>query len=240
LDKNRKQHRDRLVVLSFVSVLLVLVYGPASQWFLGADRFLFDQFATHVRNTPVQDGVIVSINPAKKSTDEVIAEYGRVLAVLKEQPVTRIIVSQAPPIEDLPGWAATLSSGVPVFAPTDHRLADVATKTGILDITPDPDEVLRQIRMWHLQGGIMTPSLPLTVALHRQDYAADSRISNDGSMQKTCSRPTLRVVCSLARPYSSIRSHRWSARPRSCRHSNSSRIRKSSRACLQISNSDKS
>jgi serine/threonine-protein kinase len=194
LDKNRKQHRDRLVVLSFVSVLLVLVYGPASQWFLGADRFLFDQFATHVRNTPVQDGVIVSINPAKKSTDEVIAEYGRVLAVLKEQPVTRIIVSQAPPIEDLPGWAATLSSGVPVFAPTDHRLADVATKTGILDITPDPDEVLRQIRMWHLQGGIMTPSLPLTVALHRQDYAADSRISNaDSAIYLTNYSPIARI-----------------------------------------------
>jgi hypothetical protein len=43
LDKQRKQQRDRLVVLSFVSVLLVLIYGPASPWFLGADRFLFDQ-----------------------------------------------------------------------------------------------------------------------------------------------------------------------------------------------------
>jgi serine/threonine-protein kinase len=194
LEKKRKQHRDRLVVLSFISVLLVLVYGPASQWFLGADRFLFDQFATHLPNTPVQSGVIISINPAKKSTDEVIAEYGRILAVLREQPVTRIIISQAPPMDELPGWAATLSSGVPVFAPADHRLADMVAKSGILDVTPDADGVLRQIRLWHLRGGIMTPSLPLSVALHDKDYVADSRISNaDSAIYLTNYSPIARL-----------------------------------------------
>ncbi len=194
MDKNRKHQRDRLVVLSFVSVLLVLVYGPASQWFLGADRFLFDQFATHAPNKPVQNGVIVSINPAKKSTDEVIAEYGRIIAVLKEQPITRIIISQAPPIDELPGWAATLSAGVPVFAPADHRLADMAAKSGILEVTPDADEVLRQLRLWHLQGGIMTPSLPLSVALHGQNYVADSRISNaDSAIYLTNYSPIARI-----------------------------------------------
>ena len=65
MDKKRKEHRDRLVVLSFVSVLLLLIYGPAAPWFLGADRFLFDQFATHVRNAPLENSVIISVNPAK-------------------------------------------------------------------------------------------------------------------------------------------------------------------------------
>lgn len=181
MDKKRKHQRDRLVVLSFVSVLLVLIYGPASQWFLGADRFLFDQFATFTSNEPVENGVIISIIPAKKSTDEIVAEYGRVLTVLQKQPVKRIIISQAPAMDELPGWAATLSTGVPVFAPADHRLADVATKSGVLDITPDSDGVLRQLKLWHLQGGIMTPSLPLSVALHGEDYVADSRISNADS-----------------------------------------------------------
>lgn len=181
MDKKRKHQRDRLVVLSFVSVLLVLIYGPASQWFLGADRFLFDQFATYTGNEPVDNGVIISIDPAKKSTDEVIAEYGRVLAVLKRQPVKRIIISQAPAMDELPAWAPTLSSGVPAFVPADHRLADVAAKSGLLDISPDSDGVLRQLKLWHLQGGIMTPSLPLSVALHGRDYTADSRISNADS-----------------------------------------------------------
>ncbi len=180
MDKQRKEHRDRLVTLSFVSVLLILIYGPGAPWFVGADRFLFDQFATHVRNAPLQNGLIVSINPSNKSADEVTAEYGRALKVFKEHNVERIIISQAPDMDDaaeLPGWAAALSSGVPVFVPSDHRLADVATTTGILDLQPDSDDVLRRSRLWHLQGGIMSPSLPLSVALHDQDYATDPRIS---------------------------------------------------------------
>ena len=181
MDKERKEHRDRLVVLSFVSVLLVLIYGPAAPWFHGADRFLYDQFATHVKNAPLENGLIISINPAKKSDEEVIAEYGRILTVLKDQDVERIIIPQAPEMDgtsELPGWAATLSSGVPVFAPADHRLADVSTTTGILSLQPDSDDVLRRSRLWHLQGGIMSPSLPLSVALHHEDYAADPRVSS--------------------------------------------------------------
>jgi len=181
LDKERKEHRDRLVVLSFVSVLLVLIYGPASTWFLGADRFVFDQFATHVKNAPLENGLIVSVNPSRKSEDEVTAEFGRLLNVFRHQNVERIIISQGPVLDsvsELPGWAATLSSSVPVFTPADHRLADVATTTGILSLQPDRDDVLRRSRLWHLQGGIMSPALPLAVALHRQNYAADPRVSS--------------------------------------------------------------
>jgi len=181
LDKKRKEHRDRLVVLSFVSVLLILIYGPAAPWFVGADRFLFDQFATHVRNAPLENGVIISVNPARKSSDEVTAEYGRVVQVLNEYNAERIIISQGPKMEsdaELPGWAVTLATGVPVFTPSDHRLADVVTTTGILSLQPDSDNVLRWSGLWHLQGGIMSASLPLSVALHGQNCAIDSQISS--------------------------------------------------------------
>jgi len=180
LEKKRKVHRDRLVVLSFVSVLLVLIYGPAAPWFLGADRFLFDQFATHVRNAPLENGLIVSVNPTKKSVDEVTAEFGRVLQVLIKNKVKRIIISQGPELgsgTELPGWAVTLATGVPVFTPSDHRLADVVTTTGILSLQPDSDDVLRWSSLWYLQGGLMSPSLPLSVALHEQDFAIDPQIS---------------------------------------------------------------
>ena len=197
MDKQRKQQRDRLVVLSFVSVLLVLMYGPGAPWFVGADRFLFDQFATHVRNKPLANGMIVSINPAKKSADEVAAEYGRVLKVLNDNEAGRIVIPQAPALEtisELPGWAATLSTGVPVFAPAGHRLADVATATGILGLRTDSDNVLRQSRLWHLHGGIMSPSLPLAVALHDQNQATDPRISAaDSAIYLTNYKPIERL-----------------------------------------------
>jgi hypothetical protein len=53
LDKQRKEHRDRLVALTFVSVLLVLIYGPGAPWFVAADRLLYDRLASHVQNEPV-------------------------------------------------------------------------------------------------------------------------------------------------------------------------------------------
>ena len=181
MDRERKINRDRLVVLGFVSVLLLLVYGSGSPWFLAADRILFDQFASYVKNAPLENSLIISIDPSKKSQDVISTEYGRVLELIKDQNVERIIISQAPAMDnvtDLPGWAATLSSGVPVFAPADHRLADVATAAGVLSLQPDSDDVLRRSRLWDLQYAIMSPSLPLSVALHRQDYTPDPRLSS--------------------------------------------------------------
>jgi serine/threonine-protein kinase len=197
LDKKRKEHRDRLVVLSFVSVLLVLIYGPAAPWFRGADHFLFDQFATFVRNEPLENAVIVSVNPAKKSADEVTAEYGRVLQVFNAHKVGRVIISQGPEMSstaELPGWAVTLAGGVPVFAPSDHRLADVVTTTGILDLQPDADNILRWSSLWHLQGGVMSPSLPLSVALQDKSFAIDPQISSaDSEIYLTNYNPIARL-----------------------------------------------
>ena len=43
LKPQQKQKRNRLIALSFVSVLLVLIYGPLAQWFVAADRVLYDR-----------------------------------------------------------------------------------------------------------------------------------------------------------------------------------------------------
>jgi len=160
LSQKRKEHRDRWVVLSFVSVLLVLIYGPLAPWFVAADRFIYDIFAPSVRTSSLEDGVIVSISPARKSADEILAEYGRLLENLQNQSVKRIILAEPP-----------------IFVPTDHRLSDVASRTGTLKLQPDSDGVLRQSQLWHLQGGVMSPSLPLAVGLASDKYFVDARIS---------------------------------------------------------------
>ena len=98
-----------MVALSFVSVLLVLIYGPAAPWFVAADRFLYDQMAGHVGNKPLENGVIVSINGGKMSRSEILSRYGRLVATFKDQDAKRIVLANPPEIEasaDLPGWAA--------------------------------------------------------------------------------------------------------------------------------------
>ena len=180
MSQKRKEHQDRWVVLSFVSVLLVLIYGPLAPWFVAADRFIYDIFAPSVRTSSLEDGVIVRISPARKSADEILAKYGRLLENLQNQSVKRIILAEPPAIEptaELPGWAAILTGNTPIFVPTDHRLSDVASRTGTLKLQPDSDGVLRQSQLWHLQGGVMSPSLPLAVALASDKYSADARIS---------------------------------------------------------------
>ncbi|MDH4047436.1 MAG: protein kinase [Gammaproteobacteria bacterium] len=181
MDKTKKEHRDRLVTLSLVSVLLILLYGPAAPLFVSVDRFLFDQFASHVRNEPLADGLIVSINPARRTLPEIHDRYGEIIGTLKSAKVRRIILTEPPETDvagELPGWAATLSAGTPVFVPTGNRFADVATKRGVFTLQPDNDQVLRSSTMWHLQGGIMTPSLPLAIALDDPSFSPDPRVSN--------------------------------------------------------------
>ncbi len=168
------------MVLSFISVLLVLIYGPAASWFASADHFFYDQFAAHVRNDPLEDAVIISINPAKKSADEVLAEYGKLLELVRNQEVKRIVLADPPAIPataELPGWSALLSGRTPVFVPAGHPFAGIANGTGIFNLEPDADDVLRQSRLWHPQGGFMSPSLPLAIALANNNFVADPRVS---------------------------------------------------------------
>lgn len=180
MDKQRKERRNRLLTLSFVSVLLVLIYGPAAPWFIGADRFLYDQMAGYVSNDPLENGLIVSINATRMSPQEVLDQYGRLIQRFKNQKVKRIVLASPPELgesDELPGWAATLSSGVPVYVPNNHRLADVASKSGFLDVTADNDGVFRRSDLWKFHGGLMSPSLPLAMALDNPETGADPRLS---------------------------------------------------------------
>jgi tRNA A-37 threonylcarbamoyl transferase component Bud32 len=180
LDKERKERRDRLVALSFVSVLLLVIYGPAAPWFVAADRVLYDQMAGHVSNAPLENALIVTISDGKLDPEEILQQYGKVIQSFKYQGVKRIILADPPDIaenDELPGWAATLTAGAPVYVPTGHRLANLASNSGFLEITEDSDGVFRRSGLWKYQGGVMSPSLPLAVALDDPDADIDPRIS---------------------------------------------------------------
>lgn len=180
LSEQRKEQRDRWVVLSFVSVLLILVYGPLAPWFVGADRVLYDLFASSLRTRPLDNALIISIDPSRRSTAEVINDYGRLIEIASNQQAARIVMAEPPAIgagEELPGWAAMLDAETPVFVPSGHRLSDVARRTGVFELQTDSDDVLRRARLWHLQGGNMSPSLPLAIALDSRSFATDPRLT---------------------------------------------------------------
>ena len=177
----QKQKRNRLIALSFASVLLLLVYGPLAQWFIAADRVLYDQLATHLPTVPLDHAVIVSVDPAKISADEISDTYGQIITVLGQSNVKRIIMTQPPAVPEnsnVPGWAVAMNSIVPVYAPTHHRLADLATRDGFVNLTADNDGVLRRAMLWQLNEGVMSPSLPLAIAFDNEDLSVTPRMSS--------------------------------------------------------------
>ena len=181
LNKQRKERRDRLVTLAFVSVLLVLIYGPAAPWFVAADRFVYDQVASRLNNGGLPDSLIVSIDPANKSADAVLDEYGRLLRIFEEQGARRIVLAEPPELDpaiELPAWTTTIPTQVPIFVPSDHRLAAMTSNSGVLTIQADDDSILRRSNLWHLNNGIMSPSLSLAIALADHEYTADPRMSS--------------------------------------------------------------
>jgi len=180
LNKADKQKRNRIVALSFVSVLLLLMYGPLSQWFVTADRVLYDQLAGGRPAVPLANAYIVSIDPQRAGENEIIDQYGEVLEKLQRSDVGRIVLSNPPKIpaaEELPAWAAMLSSGTPVFVPARHRLATVSGHNGFVQLAVDNDGVLRRSNLWHLNGGVMSPSLPLAIAFAASATATAPRMS---------------------------------------------------------------
>jgi tRNA A-37 threonylcarbamoyl transferase component Bud32/CHASE2 domain-containing sensor protein len=180
LNKADKQKRNRIVALSFVSVLLLLMYGPLSQWFVTADRVLYDQLAGGRPAVPLANAYIVSIDPQRAGANEIIDQYGEVLEKLQRSDVGRIVLSNPPKIpaaEELPAWAAMLASGTPVFVPARHRLAAVSGHNGFVQLAVDNDGVLRRSNLWHLNGGVMSPSLPLAIAFAASATATAPRMS---------------------------------------------------------------
>jgi serine/threonine-protein kinase len=180
LDIRNNQKRNRLIALSFASVLLLLVYGPLAPWFLTADRFLYDTFSSGLPNRPLDNAFIISIDPSRASHDEILEEYGQVLAVLTRSQAGRIIMPHPPelgPDERLPGWAAAFGGPVPVYVPNNHRLAEMTPNTGFMDFRPDDDGVLRRAGLWQLDGASMSPSLALAVALDNENLPPSRRMS---------------------------------------------------------------
>ncbi len=66
---------------------------------------------------------------------------------------------------------------MPVFVPSRHRFADVSRHDGFVQIDADSDGVLRRSELWHLNGEVMSPSLPLAVALAESATATAPRLS---------------------------------------------------------------
>ena len=181
MDTAKRQKRNRLIALAFTSVLLLLIYGPLAQWFVVADRFLYDGFATVLPNEAVSDAVIISIDPAKTGGERVIDLYGEVIDRLKRAGVARIIMPNPPEIaasDTLPDWAASLNSGPAVYVPSRHRFAEFSSRSGFVDLQPDSDGVLRRAELWQLDDGVKSPALPLAIAFDNTDAATGHRLSS--------------------------------------------------------------
>ncbi len=175
-----KQKRNRLIALTFASVLLLLTYGPLAQWFIGADRFLYDQFSAGKPVKPLENALIVSIDPSRMDGDEVLATYGKVLRELQSSRVKRIVLTKPPAMAEdssLPGWVAYLNSNIPVYVPARHRLAQVTNNTGVVSLHPDEDGVLRKSNMWYFIDSAMVPALPLAIAFDNDGGASAPRLS---------------------------------------------------------------
>lgn len=181
LTPEKKQKRNRLIALSFASVLLLLVYGPMAPWFVAADRVLYDNLATYVPSEPLGKGLIISIDQSKLGSETLVDTYGKIMSVLANGKVHRIILSEPPALskdEPLPGWSVATSAQTLLYVPTRHRFADLATRDGFLEFKPDSDGVFRRADLWMLNDGVMSPSLPLAIAFDNADAASSHRMSS--------------------------------------------------------------
>ncbi|MDJ0941312.1 MAG: protein kinase [Woeseiaceae bacterium] len=181
MDTGNKQKRNRLIALSFASVLLLLVYGPLAQWFVVADRFVYDSFAANMSRPVLDNAVIVSIDPSQRRSESTLDIYGELIGKLKDVEARRIVLANPPEIADgeaLPDWVATLKNGTPVYVPTRHRFAKFATRHGVVDVNPDNDDVLRRTDLWQLNDGVMSPALPLAITFDDEQASASHRLSS--------------------------------------------------------------
>ena len=181
MDTGNSQKRNRLIALSFASVLLLLIYGPLAPWFVVADRVLYDTFASGLPNQSLDDAMIISIDPSRLGGNQLLDEYGQVLKVLSGSQAARIILPHPPELDAegrVPGWAAALSGRVPVYVPTRHRFSDLSTRDGFVEVQPDDDGILRRSRLWLLNGSVMSPSLARAVAFDNEALETSGRMSS--------------------------------------------------------------
>ena len=181
MDKSTQQKRNRLIALSFASLLLLLTYGPFAELFSNVDRFLYDQVATFLPNEPLDDAVILSIDPSKVPEANLLEQYELIINRLRQADVKRIILPNPPEVgasDSLPTWVTSLGSGIPVFVPTRHRFSEFASHNGFVEVRPDSDGVLRRSDLWQLNDGVLSPSLPLAIAFENDDGLASHRVSS--------------------------------------------------------------
>jgi serine/threonine-protein kinase len=180
LNTAKNQKRNRLIALSFVSILMLVMYGPIAQWFVAADNVLYDVMSGARPSKPLANAYIVSIDPQRQTDQRLLERYGAIIGKLQASGVRRIVLPNPPAIPeaaDLPGWSALLTGGTPVFVPERHRLADISGRSGFIDISADSDGVLRSADLWQLNGGVMSPSLPLAIAFAASASATSPRLS---------------------------------------------------------------
>jgi len=180
LNKTTLQKRNRLIALSFASVLLLLTYGPLAELFSTVDRFLYDRVASFLPNEALDDAVILSIDPSKVPKANLLEQYELVINRLRQADVRRIILPNPPEVgaaDSLPAWVKSLGSGIPVFVPTRHRFAEFAAHSGFVELRPDSDGVLRRSNLWQLNDGVLSPSLPLAIAFENNDDMSSYHVS---------------------------------------------------------------
>ena len=197
LTPDKKQKLNRLIALIFASVLLLCVYGPMAKWFVAADRVLYDNLAAHVPSEPLDNALIISIDPADLDNKQLLDAYGQLVTTLADGGVGRIVLTEPPEIADedsVPGWSVTMSTAQKVYVPTRHRLADLASRDGFLNFQPDEDGVLRRASIWLLHDGVMSPSLPLAIAFDSDDPSHSHRMSRaDDAIFMSAYRPVPRL-----------------------------------------------
>jgi hypothetical protein len=180
LKQANQRKRNRIIALTFASILMLLMYGPLAQWFIAADRVLYDQLAGGRPAKALQNGFIVSIDPQRKEDSAVLDEYGRVIQKLRDSGVRRIVLPNPPGVPDpgeLPAWTALLDADISIFVPARHRFAGLSANSGFVELKPDNDGVLRRSNLWHLNGGVLSPSLPLAIAFDASATATAPRMS---------------------------------------------------------------
>ena len=110
----KNQKRNRLIALSFVSILMLVMYGPLAQWFVAADNVLYDVMSGARPSKPLANAYIVSIDPQRQTDQRLLERYGAIIGKLQASGVRRIVLPNPPAIPeaaDLPGWSALLTGG---------------------------------------------------------------------------------------------------------------------------------
>ena len=180
MDTAAQQKRNRIIALSFVSVLLLLIYGPLAQWFTAADRLIYDQLAGGMPNQASENTYIASIDGSRLSPSELLDNYGKLIQTLQNSGVRRIILANPPEIsaaDELPAWTSLIDSQTSFYVPTRHRLSDISRTNGIVAVQPDSDNVLRKSMLWHFNNGVKSPSLPLAISFDSSETGPGAILS---------------------------------------------------------------